>query len=339
MAEFVGASILFLVVISAEMGYNTDMQRRTFRTDKQKGFTIVELLTTIAILAMFYGLVITNFNQWRGPQAVRLAASEVATQLNKVRAYALSARNNQGSPVKLYLLEFCTEVGNVLCNSKPGSPATGPEQYRLHFIGSDASGADSFVDSRDLEVFKLPGTGKISELTYTNSMGVSQTTKCLQVAYSLPYGRVYIDPLCRLDDNNTDPQSTGYNPFNSLPALDALANARAGIVISWDRGSQKKIVSMDGVSGRVSNFDALECDVWPKGSGDGRVSTEDYNLLGQMSVGAVVPLPGVEFQKADCAPAASGGDGVVNAVDLTQAGNYANATAPTIPSASGPTSN
>jgi hypothetical protein len=82
----------------------------------------------------------------------------------------------------------------------------------------------------------------------------------------------------------------------------------------------------------------LECDVWPRETGgDGRVTKEDYDLIGQFSVGSQTPANGAEFQKADVAPKATGGDGKLTVSDLVQAGRYVSGSDP-LQTASGPTS-
>ncbi len=316
--------------------------RNLFRNhSKQQGFTIVELLTTLAILAVFYGLIVANYSRWRGPQYIRLSATEVATQLNKMRSYALSARNFQGSPVKLYIMEFCTNSAETRCDGRNADTPVGPDEYRVHFIGSDASGGVSFTNNngstRDLEVFSLPGTAKIEELLVVNAKGEPLLTNCVQVAFSLPYGRTFIDPYCRFDDNTslseTDPLKR--NPFFTLPELDSLANSRLGITVGWDGGEQKKIVSVDGVSGRVASFDALECDVWPRGSGDGVLTNEDFTQVSIFSTfegtttSPLRALNGTEFQKADCGPTATAGDGVLNVQDSSASGSYVSNSVPT----------
>ncbi len=67
---------------------------------------------------------------------------------------------------------------------------------------------------------------------------------------------------------------------------------------------------------------SIECDVYPRGSGDGRVTQEDYDLIGRFSVGTEKAMNGVEFQKADCAPKGSLGDGKIDVADWVQAGRY-----------------
>jgi len=68
-----------------------------------------------------------------------------------------------------------------------------------------------------------------------------------------------------------------------------------------------------------------EADVTPRATGgDGVVSVDDWVLIGRFAAKLDTPAPGLEFQKADCAPKETpSGDGKVNIVDWTQVGRYA----------------
>ena len=48
----------------------------------------------------------------------------------------------------------------------------------------------------------------------------------------------------------------------------------------------------------------------------------DWTQVGRFVVGLDVPAPGNEFQRADCAPRNSFGDGQIKASDWVQAGRY-----------------
>ncbi len=70
---------------------------------------------------------------------------------------------------------------------------------------------------------------------------------------------------------------------------------------------------------------AYEADVAPRpdGNRDGAVTTADWEQVGRFVTGLeVVSTPG-EFQRADCAPAATRGDGRISVADWVQAGRYA----------------
>jgi prepilin-type N-terminal cleavage/methylation domain-containing protein len=194
----------------------------------QAGFTLVELMVVVTILALFYGMVATNFNVWRGPQFVKLGVREIATNVNKARSYALSARNMNGNPAKFYIVRF----------QKTGTT----NSYTLEGIATDSSGADVFYSS--LERYPLPGNSYVQNLTVTKPSGAVSNPDCVQVGFSLPYGRTFVESSgsCAFQTNS-----------QSLSELDLLANTQLVITLGRAGGTDTKTVTIDGVSGRVQN--------------------------------------------------------------------------------------
>jgi len=79
-----------------------------------------------------------------------------------------------------------------------------------------------------------------------------------------------------------------------------------------------------------------EADVTAKDSGAHTVSIADWVKVGRLVAGLDTPASSAEFQKADCAPRATLGDGQLSAADWVQAGRYAAALDP-LTVAGGPT--
>lgn len=187
----------------------------------EAGFTLIELLVTLAILAVFYGLVVANFAVWRGPQFVRVSANELATNVSKARSYALSARNVDGNPAKMYVVQFST---------------TAPNNYKLQALESTALG-DVYKDP--LETIVLPGAVYVQDIVLKNSSGTITHPTCLQLAFSLPYGSAYMNPAC------------DFNLSKTNSALDALGNAQVSVVLARSGIGTTKTIVVDGVSGRI----------------------------------------------------------------------------------------
>ena len=96
--------------------------------------------------------------------------------------------------------------------------------------------------------------------------------------------------------------------------------------------------------GPVTIIGGLEADVAPRPGGNDAVTISDWVQVGRFAAGLDMTAPGVEFQRADCAPrlAPDGvtlarGDGRVTISDWVQAGRYAAGQDPPTP-AGGPTS-
>src|ERR1044071_4731443 len=81
---------------------------------------------------------------------------------------------------------------------------------------------------------------------------------------------------------------------------------------------------------------SFESDVSPRPNGDQAVTVRDLVLIGRFVAHLDTPANGSEFQRADCAPRASLGDGRLSITDWVQAGRYAAGLDPLTP-AGGPT--
>ncbi|MBP9686658.1 MAG: prepilin-type N-terminal cleavage/methylation domain-containing protein [Candidatus Doudnabacteria bacterium] len=192
------------------------------RNHGSAGFTLVELLVTLAILATFYGLILANYATWRGPQYVKVSANELSTNLSKLRSFALSARNLNGSPAKIYVLRL-----NV---------AT-PTQYIQQGLEAAPSG-DVFRDA--IETIKLPGGAVIQNLRLTPKGGGAVTSPtCVQVAFTLPFGRTYINPSCDFNVPKTESE------------LDRMADANLQVTIGRPGTALTRTVVVEAISGQV----------------------------------------------------------------------------------------
>lgn len=197
---------------------------RTHRTvsHPNAGFTLVELLVTLAILAAFYGLVLANYANWRGPQYVKVSANELSTNLSKLRSFALSARNLNGNPAKMYVLQLST-----------GAPA----QYVVQGLEAAAS-QDIYRNA--IETVVLPGGAVIQSLRLVPKGGGAATSPtCVQVAFTLPFGRTYINPGCDFSVPKTDSE------------LDALADANLQVTLGRAGTGLTKTVVVEAVSGQI----------------------------------------------------------------------------------------
>ena len=72
---------------------------------RQKGFTLIELMVTIAILAIMTAIAIPNFSEWVAKRRVASVAEKVASQIRFARAEA--ARLNK--PVYLCPVQIKTD--------------------------------------------------------------------------------------------------------------------------------------------------------------------------------------------------------------------------------------
>ena len=78
------------------------------RVESERGFTLTELLVVLAIMGVFFGLILANYAGMRGKRDIKIAQNELTTNIRKVQSYALSSRDTSVGPVKLYVLKFVT---------------------------------------------------------------------------------------------------------------------------------------------------------------------------------------------------------------------------------------
>lgn len=195
---------------------------------KGEGFTLIELIVTLAILAVFYGLIITNFAYWRGPQYVKVSGNELATQINRLHSNALSARSVADNPAKYFILQLTS-----------GTAATS-------YIAQAASaGSTQDLFTTPFETFKIQGGAYIQSLRLTDKGAVVTTPACVQIVFSLPFGRAYLDGSCSFGTGG------GQTISKTQSQLDAFANAKLEIVIARAGTSVIRTVSIDGISGKV----------------------------------------------------------------------------------------
>ncbi|MDQ3011578.1 MAG: IPT/TIG domain-containing protein, partial [Acidobacteriota bacterium] len=81
-----------------------------------------------------------------------------------------------------------------------------------------------------------------------------------------------------------------------------------------------------------------ESDVAPRGAVDGLVKMDDWTQVGRFAAAFDTASNGTEFQRTDCAPRATLGDGRLTIADWVQTGRYAAGLDPIVP-LGGPTTN
>ena len=81
---------------------------------------------------------------------------------------------------------------------------------------------------------------------------------------------------------------------------------------------------------------AYEGDVSPRPNGNQSLTMSDWVQAGRFAIGLDTLVAGEEYQRADCAPRSTKGDGIINITDWVQAGRYAAGLDP-LTSTGGPT--
>lgn len=159
------------------------MKQKLEKNNSQAGFTLMELITVLAITTLVMGAVVLDFNRQRGLRNIVLAKNETITNLRKTQSYMLSSRNiSAGVPAKFYIVTF--EMGQ--------------SNYTIDAVDND------YVYHPSLETISLPSAVSLSSLTVGDPVGGNDEvppSPCLQVIFSAPFGKMYTNGTDNCDSS------------------------------------------------------------------------------------------------------------------------------------------
>jgi prepilin-type N-terminal cleavage/methylation domain-containing protein len=149
------------------------------------GFTLIELVVVLGIMAIMLSLVLANIGGTREARNMRIAQNELVTALRKIQSYTLSSRNiNNDQPVNYYLIKF---------------DYSKPTQYTIQAI-YNVSSAPKLAD---VETIKFPGGVR---LAFSNPITIyrsaSPTTQvpasCTVFGFLAPFAKAYFADGCTI---------------------------------------------------------------------------------------------------------------------------------------------
>ncbi len=160
-------------------------------------------------------------------------------------------------------------------------------------LGSNAQNAALLVNTNQLAAGRL---GLALSLPSDNTFSPGQV-ECLNVIFTSVL--------------NTN-QTTSTISFGDQPTQRQLSDAKANSLSATYTGGTLTIAAAE-----------LEADVAPRPGGDHSVSITDWVQVGRYVARLDFPTNGTEFQRADCAPRDTSGNGVLSVADWVQSGRYA----------------
>ena len=191
-----------------------------------KGFTIIELLVVLFMMGVLSTLFVANYNATRGPRNLRIAQNELVSNLRKVQGYTLSSRNSpSGNPAHFYVIKFSTITPNqyivqIIDNTTPATAVTTETillPQGVTFASNNAFSVQQPID------------------------GAAVSATCVQVGFSLPFSKTYMDKNCTL------------NTVADSPAqLDVLKNSLLTITLFNASTNTTRQVLVNAVTGAIT---------------------------------------------------------------------------------------
>lgn len=155
-------------------------QNKKFVSVYAAGFTLIELMVVVSIMAILSTVLSINLVGQRAPRDLRIAENELVSNLRQIQSNVLSSRNlDSGQTAQYYLIKF---------------DLSKPTQYTLQAIYGADTGSPQL---RDIQTIKLPGNMRLAS---TSPITVDRSTTgvvtpeipsgCALVAFAAPFGKV-----------------------------------------------------------------------------------------------------------------------------------------------------
>ncbi len=193
---------------------------------KQKGFTLIELIVVIALMAVIATLFLANYNGLRGPRNLKLAQNQMTTNIRKIQSYTLSARN-------------VTVGGTVAAKYYVVQASANSNQYTIQTIDTN------YVLNSAQETVSLPNGISISSIQYVTPDNVTNTASSIQVAYAAPYAKV-------LTYTPTDCSSSSFlTALQDAACVLNLSDRKTIFTLRDSVSATTKTVTIYGISGKV----------------------------------------------------------------------------------------
>jgi prepilin-type N-terminal cleavage/methylation domain-containing protein len=215
-----------------------------FKIETQAGFTLLELIISMSIMATLFAVIATGIVSQRSNRDLNIASNELITNLRKLQANSLSSRGLAfDQPVQYYILKFDKNI---------------PGQYTIQAI------YNSSVQPKliDIETIKLPINVKFASNNpfYSYRVGFNANPNCVLLSFGAPYAKILVTsvagsctPVSATNPYtivNTDDYFNIPNFIVNGPTLTS-ADTNLDIVLSSVDNSISKTVTIKGISGLI----------------------------------------------------------------------------------------
>ncbi len=218
------------------------------------GFTIIELLVVISIMAVMLLLFTVNLPGQRVDRNLNIAQNELVTNLRKAQSYTLSARQlPNGQYGEFFLLKF------------DGATAQSRQVYTLQAI-YNASATPTPPGLVSVESYTLPPGVQVSSTPVTITMEDStvphvQAAGCSLLGFSAPFAQVYFNAGCVSNNfQSGDDYANILNYVVNTSGYNTTTDSYAVITLADSSGLNIRQVMVRGVSGIICpTKDGVSC--------------------------------------------------------------------------------
>ena len=200
---------------------------------KELGFTLIEMIVTIAILAVLLSLLSANFDGTADQRNLAAAKSLLISNLHKMQSYALSSRafdstTNPITPAGYW--DFHIDL----------SASDGAYQTRAFDNSEPPDGLASSVDN-----VLLPSNVYIKYMLITvPGLGMPTCVTVEDMKFTVPYNRI-------LSSGNYVQVAGHVCPISGQPGND-IPNATTAIFLSTRDNQFNTIITVNGITGNIT---------------------------------------------------------------------------------------
>ena len=219
---------------------------------ENKGFTIMELLVVLFIMGLIFSFVLINIGGKKGARNLKLAQSQLVSDIRKIQSYTLSSRTiPSGQPTQYYLIKFDMRF---------------PDRYFIQavFDKDTAPGGNGRLVT--VETIPLPPSVKFDVAATPISVNrpvnpppniTLNSTECGLLAFKAPFAKTYMAKGCTTTTSGepyvidaTDDYSQIVN-FNGEDNTSSK-NSTMVIVLKEGQTSLTKTITVQATNGLVT---------------------------------------------------------------------------------------
>lgn len=214
-----------------DIKYNPNFNRKQYHQEFKSGagFTLIELMVSISVMALVLTIVITNLGGRKPNRDIKIAQNELVTNIKKTQSYSLSSHKlPNGKAAQYFLLKL--DITN--------------QQYVIQGI-YDLNTGPKLID---IETIKFPKGIQFAATVPLTINNVSATQPCVLLAFKLPFAKAIINDGCNFNSFNNDDYRNLIDAKPPRATVDGLLN----IKLSDQSGSLTNRVIVNGITGLVS---------------------------------------------------------------------------------------